>query len=155
MALLGFETELAETAADFEKQLEHFGATISGNVERAIRKTLIDTWAEITKISPVLNGIYRASHGIMVSEPTGDEPTAEMPGDGSTIPAPTMPMSGSERGFTWELKDNEVWFYNNLVYAAPLENGHSKDQAPNGIYRVALKSIERKLAKNLLEMGLI
>ena len=147
--------KMVETAKEFENLLIKLAASVETNLEKIIRKTAIDLWTEIVMASPVDRGRYRASHGIMASEPTGDEPAASDPGKGNVLPAPSKPLSGSEIGFTWEIKDDAIWFYNNLIYAEVIEDGDHSDQAPQGVYNITLSNFNAKLEENLKAGGLI
>lgn len=96
-------------------------------VKRAAQKFTVDAATRILERSPVDKGRYRASWRF--NEGSVDESVAA-PGDAS-IPQINLTISGTQI----------VYISNNLPYALPLEEGHSR-QAPLGVVGITLAEME-------------
>lgn len=115
--------------ADLNKVAELFGTTV-GVVRRRIA---LEIWVGVVKMSPVDTGRFRASWNLT----EGHVDTSVKPEGKHSYPRPSA-LRGNPDNFA------VTWITNNLPYAVPLEEGHSK-QAPFGMVRVTLASVEIRL----------
>ena len=106
--------------------IAEFGRYANDNIERLLREVVLETDQRVKTDSPVDLGRFRLSWAI--GENNADFPGAP-PGDyrGQALPPP--------RGIGYtpgrEQLGNVYSVHNNLPYAEPLANGHSR-QAPDG-----------------------
>jgi hypothetical protein len=124
---LKLSADLRKSFSDLEKQ-------ISKQKEEMVKKTIIDTHNEIITKSPVDSGIYRASNFIGVNRTTDDIATDD------NIPSSDVDVK--------DAPSTEYIFYNNVPYAIAIEGGHSKQQAPQGVYFPASRRVADFIAKN-------
>lgn len=87
-----------------------------------MREVSLLLYAELTFLSPVDTGRFRANWMLTVGHPSDDTTLSTAP--------PALPATGHV-GF-----GDTVYIANNLEYAEPIEFGHSA-QAPSGVVRVA------------------
>lgn len=137
------------------------------------KKIILDAHASIIKKSPVDTGRFRASNFLLAGENT-EPPTVTFSNEEylahlaakidneSGPPLPSMASAANERvaeaialinsSLNFNSEGEAVFIIiNNLPYAIPLEEGHS-DQAPNGVYRIAM--MEARRTSNALRRGL-
>lgn len=86
----------------------------------AVHTAAIDfTWETLARLSPIDTGLYRESHRLLVN--------------------------GEEREPPVEIGvEDTVVFVNLLAYARRIEHGHSKNQAPDGVYEVASEIVKAR-----------
>jgi len=162
MKAADLEREIANTAGEFSLQLRKLSTAIDADLSKVMRVTAFRAFRGIVKRSPVDTGAYRASHGISVTKPSGEEGIVKRV-KGEKIPS-SVSMA-KVRSFAWTVKDKAIWMFNNLPYAAKIEDGYSnpnnkprmvkgKDRqsvvkAPEGVYRIALKEISTFIKQEL------
>jgi hypothetical protein len=99
------------------------------DVRDAVNLIGLELWGDVTQISPVDTGRYRAAWNLQENSPDTSVPP---PGNGAnSVPAPGSP------GFAANGLFPVLFLTNALPYAAVLETGTSK-KAPDGILSVAL-----------------
>ena len=116
--------------------IAEFGKYASDNIERLLREVVLETDQRVKMASPVDTGRFRMSWA--VGENNASFPSLP-PGDykaqaGPQAPAPAESVPGIRAvGYTpgQERLGNVYSIHNNLPYAEPLANGHSR-QAPAG-----------------------
>jgi len=108
---------------------------IEQNIQLRIRVIAMAMLNEIILRSPVDTGRFRGNNILSIGSPVYTSTTDVDPSGGPTISRGLSAMSGLEP-FT------QVFIQNNLPYAVPLEDGHSK-QAPAGIYAVSFNGVSQ------------
>lgn len=99
---------------------------------RVIALTMLN---EIVLRSPVDTGRFRGNNIVSVGAPVYTSSTNVDPTGSETIQQGVRVMTGLE-------PYTQVFIQNNLIYAVPLEDGHSQ-QAPAGIYGVSFNSVSQ------------
>lgn len=111
----------------------------TGLVEEAltqrVRVIALAMLNEIVLRSPVDTGRFRGNNIVSVGGPVYTTTENLDKSGGETIQRGLSAMSGLE-------PYTQVFIQNNLPYAGPLEDGHSK-QAPAGIYAVSFNSVSQ------------
>ena len=109
----------------------------TGLVEEAltqrVRVIALAMLNEIVLRSPVDTGRFRGNNVVSVGAPVYTSSANVDPTGSETIQQGVRVMTGLE-------PYTQVFIQNNLVYAVPLEDGHSK-QAPAGIYAVSFTGV--------------
>jgi hypothetical protein len=113
------------TTATFNADLKAFAKKLDLGIGVVVEKIGQDLFTKIVKRTPVDTGRMRASWAVSLSEPSGFVPGQEGP-----FAAPAF-NAGQITGMT------TLWIVSNLVYAEPLENGHS-GQAPQGMVKISV-----------------
>lgn len=114
-----------------------FVGVVEEQLTLRVRTIALDMLTEIVAKSPVDTGRFRGNNIVSVGAPVYTT-TADVDAiGGETVSRGLSVMSGLEP-FT------QVFIQNNLVYAVPLEDGHSKTQAPAGIYGVSFHGVAQK-----------
>jgi hypothetical protein len=117
-------------------------AKLKGDV--VIKKLGLKLLSDLVVGTPVDTGRCRANWYVTLDNPSIDEDQMAVDPEGaSTIARGTTAMEAATMG-------NIVYFTNNLVYAMPLEMGHSQ-QAPAGWCRIAVKELKAYLAEAVQE----
>lgn len=140
--------KMDQTAAEFSKTLEELAGLYEKRFGDVIRKTVLDLFAGIIRRSPVDTGTYRASHMIANHEPAPEEGIVKIE-KGQAANEVNAIAKGA--AWFWAPGMGAIYIFNNLPYAEPLENGHSK-QAPEGIYRQAMTELQAVLKKQILKL---
>lgn len=111
----------------------------TGLVEEAlaqrVRVIALAMLNEIVLRSPVDTGRFRGNNIVSVGAPVYTSSTNVDPTGSETIQQGVRVMTGLE-------PYTQVFIQNNLIYAVPLEDGHSQ-QAPAGIYGVSFNSVSQ------------
>ncbi|HDS0937018.1 TPA: HK97 gp10 family phage protein [Pseudomonas putida] len=109
----------------------------TGLVEEAltqrVRVIALAMLNEIVLRSPVDTGRFRGNNIVSVGAPVYTSSVNVDPTGSETIQQGVRVMTGLE-------PYTQVFIQNNLIYAVPLEDGHSK-QAPAGIYAVSFNGV--------------
>jgi hypothetical protein len=92
--------------------------------------------------SPVLTGRYYASHTI--ARGRIDKTVRESNPDGEENPYPGLPLTNAAAVLTGFKLGETTFIANSLPYAQPLEEGHSRFKAPEGIYGVVAEQVAQK-----------
>lgn len=126
-------TNIVSFKADLGKLQEKFKLT----KRTVMQKVSIDIWNGMTQRAPVDTGRFRANFHLTEGAPSSEVnlyPGAKT----GEVPPPETPDADQISG------DAPVYIVNNLVYAEPLENGHSK-QAPNGYRALTLQAVAARV----------
>lgn len=111
----------------------------TGLVEEAltqrVRVIALAMLNEIVLRSPVDTGRFRGNNIVSVGAPVYTSSVNVDPTGSETIQQGVRVMTGLE-------PYTQVFIQNNLIYAVPLEDGHSQ-QAPAGIYAVSFNSVSQ------------
>lgn len=110
-----------------------FADVVQEQVTQRVRVIAMAMLNEIVLRSPVDTGRFRGNNIVSVGAPVYTNTANVDPAGAETINRGLSAMSGLEP-FT------QVFIQNNLPYAVPLEDGHSK-QAPAGIYAVSFNGV--------------
>lgn len=145
--------DMSRTAEEFSLRLRELAVYYDGAFSRVVTKTVLDLFGNIIVRSPVDKGSYRASHGIANHDPHPEEAVVRLSETGSEKSKAGEIARKKARAWTWEIGMGDIFLFNNLPYAEPLENGHSK-QAPSGIYRQAMTEITGVMKKQITVLGL-
>lgn len=116
----------------FSVDLKKFSELIGVEHSKVMQRAVYKVWQGVISRSPVLTGQFRASWGVSRDE---------VPNDSGEPPADKVPVSNANARYNPQDFLGSYyhiwWVYNNLPYAVPLEEGHSR-QAPSGIVSPAL-----------------
>lgn len=110
---------------------------IQAQADDYLRRQVMQIVQEVVTSSPVDTGAFRGNHRLSIgSIPSGYDLSSTDTSGAATIARAQQEVLSARIGDT-------IYIYNNLPYAIPLENGHSR-QAPLGIYTVALMNALRR-----------
>ena len=109
-------------------QLGDMGDYVNQQMEKLLRVVVLDVDARLKMESPVDTGRFRASWQVGENSATGG-----IAPDGSYPSAPPL----TRLGYSWEKLGNVYSVHNNLPYATPLANGHSKQASPGWVQAIA------------------
>lgn len=113
-----------------------FAGVVEEQLSLRVRTIAAEILQLIVLTSPVDTGRFRSNNIVSIGAPVYTT-TIDVDKDGSeTIARGLSVMSGLE-------PYTQVFIQNNLVYAVPLEDGHS-NQAPAGIYGVSFNGVAQK-----------
>ena len=112
-----------------------FSGVVKDELSKRVRVIAMAMLNEIVLRSPVDTGRFRGNNIISVGAPVYTSTVNVDPTGAETINQGLSAMTGLEP-FT------QVFIQNNLPYAVPLEDGHSK-QAPAGIYAVSFHGVSQ------------
>lgn len=106
---------------------------VEEDVGKKVRFISLQILNEVVYRSPVDTGRFRANNQVSVGSPDYGVTEATDKSGGSTLQQGSAVIA---RGKAFDV----IYIQNNLPYAVPLENGHSK-QAPSGIYAVSFHGV--------------
>lgn len=112
-----------------------FSNVIEEELTKRVRVIAMAMLNEIVLRSPVDTGRFRGNNIVSLGAPVYTSTVNVDPTSAETINQGLSAMTGLEP-FT------QVFIQNNLPYAVPLEDGHSK-QAPAGIYAVSFNGVSQ------------
>tara|TARA_R110000822_G_scaffold130883_1_gene267639 strand:+ start:89 stop:478 length:390 start_codon:yes stop_codon:yes gene_type:complete len=112
-----------------------FSNVIEEELTKRVRVIAMAMLNEIVLRSPVDTGRFRGNNIVSLGAPVYTSTVNVDPTGAETINQGLSAMTGLEP-FT------QVFIQNNLPYAVPLEDGHSK-QAPAGIYAVSFHGVSQ------------
>tara|TARA_R110002012_G_scaffold77165_1_gene195041 strand:+ start:640 stop:1011 length:372 start_codon:yes stop_codon:yes gene_type:complete len=118
------------SVASFNADLEKFAKTTDLELETVVRKVAFDVYKGITQKTPVDTGRAKANWNIGLG--AIDSSITE----NTTFTALPLPKGSGKR---------PIYITNNLPYIGKLENGSSK-QAPTGMVRLTMSSIQRSIS---------
>ena len=104
-----------------------------------VRRLALNTLGDIQELSPVDTGLYQSSHDLSIGAPSDFEPSPESP----PTPEEQRQKARSRLRGIRRLQGLSIFITSNLAYANRLEHGHSKLQAPHGVYGIAAQRAER------------
>ena len=117
----------------------NFKFTVTKDAEDLTKKIAIDTLQQVITRSPVDTGAYRANHRVSVNQ-------KDMTSDVNEVSVAKAQFDALDKIATLKL-GGILYVQNNLPYGMALENGHSKQQAPLGVYKLAFLSITAKYGR--------
>jgi hypothetical protein len=109
-------------------QLGDMGEYVNQQMEKLLRVVVLDVDARLKMESPVDTGRFRASWQVGENSATGG-----IAPDGSYPSAPPL----TRIGYSWEKLGNIYSVHNNLPYATPLANGHSRQALTGWVQAIA------------------
>ncbi|BFO04056.1 hypothetical protein KNHN1_24340 [Pseudomonas guariconensis] len=112
-----------------------FTGVVEEQLSQRVRVIAMAMLNEIVLRSPVDTGRFRGNNIVSVGGPVYTTTENLDKSGGETIQRGLSVMSGLE-------PYTQVFIQNNLPYAGPLEDGHSK-QAPAGIYAVSFNGVSQ------------
>ncbi|HDS1682176.1 TPA: HK97 gp10 family phage protein [Pseudomonas putida] len=112
-----------------------FAGVVEEALTQRVRVIALAMLNEIVLRSPVDTGRFRGNNIVSVGAPVYTSTTNVDKSGGETIQRGLSAVTGLE-------PYTQVFIQNNLIYAEPLERGHSK-QAPGGIYEVSFHSVSQ------------
>jgi len=138
----------------FTADLEAFARKAKLSIDGAVREVVTELHGEVDRRSPVGNpdlwkmpappgyvgGHFRANNQYRF----GALPTGEI---GGVDPTGSATVLAVHAGIYSAPAAGVHYIANNVDYALALENGHSRIQAPQGVYRLAMMSTVSKLSK--------
>ena len=130
----------------FTLDLSKFGAKAVANAEQVARKIGLDMHSRIVERMPVETGRARANTSIAIGGNPGSSTTDTDKHGGPTI-AKNKPVVNQ-----FKLGDS-ITIYNNVEYIVPLEYGHSKIQAPQGMFRITFNEIASQVGAYASEVN--
>ncbi|WJD60582.1 HK97 gp10 family phage protein [Pseudomonas kurunegalensis] len=113
-----------------------FVGVVEEQLALRVRTISLEVLQQIVLASPVDTGRFRGNNIVSIGAPVYTSLDMVDPSGGETISRGLSVMTGLE-------PYTQVFIQNNLMYAVPLEDGHSK-QAPAGIYGVSFNSVAQK-----------
>lgn len=112
-----------------------FAGVVEEALAQRVRVIALAMLNEIVLRSPVDTGRFRGNNIVSVGAPVYTSSANVDPTGSETIQQGVRVMTGLE-------PYTQVFIQNNLIYAVPLEDGHSQ-QAPAGIYAVSFNSVSQ------------
>jgi Bacteriophage HK97-gp10, putative tail-component len=119
----------------FSLDIRKFAEKAGAKADFVVKKTIFDLFSEIVMRTPVDTGRLRANWQIGVNQAPGAA-YDWVDKDGSATLQIAQQMLDTAKGI-----GDTYYIVNNLVYAIPIEYGHSK-QAPAGMVRVSVASFK-------------
>ncbi|HFV9291451.1 TPA: HK97 gp10 family phage protein [Serratia fonticola] len=110
-----------------------FMQQVDADVCKKMRIIAMALLGEIVQRSPVDTGRFRANNQVSIGSPEYTSTSATDKSGGATLQQGSAVIA---QGQPYSV----IYIQNNLPYAEPLENGHSK-QAPAGIYAVSFHGV--------------
>lgn len=132
----------------FSVQLSEISDAIIGDVQEFIQQSVFEIYRGVTFKSPVLTGRFKGNWSVSVGSPlfSDDENATSTPyhENASNV------TDGSLTNYLLQIDGTKpVYITNGLPYAARLETGYSRTQAPNGMVDVTLTEYRAFIAKNI------
>jgi hypothetical protein len=119
----------------FALDVRRFAERAKENADAVVKKTVFDLFSEIVMRTPVDTGRLRANWLIGINDAPGTTYNWVDP-DGTATLQMGLSMIDASQGM-----GDTYYVVNNLVYAIPIEYGHSK-QAPAGMVRASIASFQ-------------
>ena len=130
----------------FELDLQRFGEKAVQNAEKVVKKIGLDMHSRIVQRMPVATGRARANTSISIGDNPGTSTTDTDKHGGPTI-AKNKPVAEQ-----FKIGDS-ITIYNNVEYIVPLEYGHSKLQAPQGMFRITFLEVANRVGAYAREVN--
>lgn len=112
----------------FARQLQQFRDETLDTMDEVFRRVMIEIGTTVIRLSPVDTGRFRGNWQFTVDAPASASLDNYDPDGHETIAKLVAEVQHLSYGQT-------AYLVNNLIYAIPLEYGHS-DQAPKGMVRI-------------------
>jgi hypothetical protein len=120
----------------FTLSLERFGRLSIRQAELVSQKIAFEAFKRIVYRTPVDTGRLRANWGVQIGSPyTGYNEAATDTGGGATVARASAAVQG------WNARQ-PIFLCNNVVYAIPIEYGHSRIKSPQGMVRVTIAEMQ-------------
>lgn len=113
-----------------------FTGVVEEQLALRVRTISMEILQLVLLAAPVDTGRFKGNNIVSIGAPVYTTLDVVDPSGGETLARGLSAMSGLE-------PYTQVFIQNNLVYAVPLEDGHST-QAPAGIYGVSFNSVVQK-----------
>ncbi|WP_182815790.1 HK97 gp10 family phage protein [Pseudomonas putida] len=113
-----------------------FTGVVEEQLALRVRTISMEILQLVLLAAPVDTGRFKGNNIVSIGAPVYTTLDVVDPSGDETLARGLSAMSGLE-------PYTQVFIQNNLVYAVPLEDGHSK-QAPAGIYGVSFNSVVQK-----------
>jgi len=128
-------SKYAGAQGSFAQQLQIFRTDALEAIDQTYRDVVIQVGETLINLSPVDTGRFKGNWQFTIGQPsTHSLDNYDKTGE-ERIAALTAQMGALEYG-------QVVWLVNNLVYAIPLEYGHSQ-KAPEGMVRITLTRFQQ------------
>lgn len=124
--------------SDFAQQVKKYREKAEDRMSALPRAVAFEFLACAVSRSPVDTGRFKANHQVTINMRPPASLLAYDKGGNKALAEGRRVLAGYKAGDT-------IFISNNLAYAMPLEYGHSKKQAPFGVYRVSAEEIAAKL----------
>jgi len=126
---------VADTPQVFALNIANFVDKAKAAPTHVVRKVGLDLASRVVMRSPVDTGRFRANWNVAFGRvDTLTTPSTDQSG-GKTIERVRVQLNGWVPG-------QEIYLTNSLPYAIPLEYGHSKSQAPQGMVRLTVAEFQ-------------
>lgn len=123
---------MADTPQVFALNLQKFVDKAKAAPAQVVRKVGLDLATRVVMRSPVDTGRFRANWNVAFGRvDTLTTPSTDKSG-GKTTERVRVQLNG------WSPGAGDIYLTNSLPYAIPLEYGHSKKQAPQGMVRLTV-----------------
>lgn len=125
------------------KRPTEFALDVANIGDEKLRNIAADMLQGVIMASPVMDGAFRSNHRVTVNKTTNET----VPSNGNKSPKGALDQQVFAEGAGQILQaklGDLVYVQNNLPYALRLENGHSQQQAPLGIYSLTFLSVASK-----------
>lgn len=128
-----------DLSGDFEADLDQFRLQALAAIEQTFRDVVILIGESLVNLSPVLTGRFKGNWQFTIGAPANSSLITTDPEGDATIAKLVAAANALEPG-------QVAYIVNTLIYAIPLEYGHSK-MAPNGMVRLTIAEFERIVAE--------
>lgn len=130
----------------FSQDITDFILKTGLRADIVLRKLAFDAYLGLLLRSPVDQGRYRASHRIAINRV---DPSVEEPDDAPYDEPSDLEIKANATIGGASIGDS-IFITNNLPYAQPLEDGHSKQaEGPNAVYGNTFEELVRGFAKTV------
>lgn len=125
----GLKGGFAESLASFAEQTKEA-------IDDVFREVVIEIGTSVIRLSPVDTGRFKGNWQFTVGAPSNQSLDTFDKSGHETIAALVAEVSKLEAG-------QVAYIVNNLVYAIPLEYGHSQKKAPAGMVQITLARFQQ------------
>ena len=131
----------------FTLDISKFGEKAVKNAELVVKKIGLDMHSRIVQRCPVETGRLRANCQINIDSNPGTTTTDTDKHGGPTIAKNKPVVEQFKLG-------SSIVIFNNLEYVIPIEfNGHSKLQAPQGMFRITFLEVANRVGAYAAEVN--
>ncbi|TXI79552.1 MAG: HK97 gp10 family phage protein [Cupriavidus sp.] len=128
----------------FAQQLQQFRDETLDTMDEVFRRVMIEIGTTVIRLSPVDTGRFRGNWQFTVDAPASASLDSYDPEGHDTIAQLVADVQHLSYGQT-------AYLVNNLIYAIPLEYGHS-GQAPAGMVRITLAGFQQMVEQAVREV---
>lgn len=129
----------------FAQQLQQFRDQTLEDMDEVFRRVMIEIGTTVIRLSPVDTGRFRGNWQFTVDAPASASLDNYDPDGHDTIAQLVSEVQHLSYGQT-------AYLVNNLIYAIPLEYGHS-GQAPAGMVRITLAGFQQMVQQAVREVA--